>query len=1219
MRINRLRFKNLNSLRDEFTIDFDGESVLGQAGIFAITGPIGAGKTTILDAVCVALYGQTPRLDAGDSNELMTRHTGDCFAEVEFSVRDRHFRAKWSQRRARNKPDGRFQPTAMELTSLEGLSEKIIEEQKSKVPARVTELTGLDFSRFCRSIMLAQGNFAAFLNAKDNERADLLEKMTGTEIYSLISRETFVKSKEEEEKLKELKLVIENIALMGPEELEKKSKRAAEIAAKIKIENGLIKQLDEVKKGLLTIQQLEKAIQNSQRELETIAMERESKSGELERLAFGLKALPLKGEFDVLMERRKQNAGHEQEIAKLNILIPDLVAKQKKQETRKELEEQAFKTFLRKAGEKEILIAKTIQKDQQISDKKTAQGDQQKDLKRAENVLGNFQKSKKEIENKITLTSLEIVQCRLFLEQQEFDASLEKKLPLIKERVAAIVKKASEQDQKGKRLIKRRQEAEKAAKRAGQVEKELEKSRKKIQIQTGKKDRLEKQIAERLVDRTLDDWEEVAKQIEKQQVERDKLLDLGRGIAEIQATMEMEQEKLKTTAEKSVAEQKRHAGLVELQKTEESLLEQLEQKKAHELLMAKYQDDRKKLVAGEPCPLCGSEEHPYFDGIDLEVDKTAEALSQQKEKIVRNRKLLKKIDAAIVKLTTVKEHAGIALREHGEKIQAAIQKWREISIGINIKLAPEAWESLKELQRDAEAEISQKRKNIGEIKRLKIMMEKLNEDLHKAKEDSSQLKLDFQEAANRKKQIEEECLRLRQEFETVSNDTKDLANALAEELKPYRETVPDSGREIELLDRLEKRGHTYRETGRKREKLEKELAPLREKESGLQGRIKTSVERLQEENKKKESIKRELEILTGERKSILGNQSTDQARSDLDKQRTTMETQIKNTETELGQTKSDLNAKQELLKNHQTEHRELASSIQQAQIKFGDRLKTNGFIDETEFQKVLLPPEEHAQLEKLEKQFTTRNTQAKTRLEDAGKQLEKEIEKKLTKEDLEKIREKEQEQRIQQEVLQQELGGIRESLRRQEQLEKEQKEQLERIRLQEKEFKRWDALNQLIGAHDGKKFRRFAQGLTLDYLISLANTNLEKLNDRYYLQRNKIEELGLEVVDTYQADVTRPTSTLSGGEAFLASLALALGLSSLAARNATIDSLFLDEGFGTLDTEALEVALAALDSLNAAGKTIGIISHVEALKERIPTQVQVRKLSGGVSTLEIVT
>ena len=153
----------------------------------------------------------------------------------------------------------------------------------------------------------------------------------------------------------------------------------------------------------------------------------------------------------------------------------------------------------------------------------------------------------------------------------------------------------------------------------------------------------------------------------------------------------------------------------------------------------------------------------------------------------------------------------------------------------------------------------------------------------------------------------------------------------------------------------------------------------------------------------------------------------------------------------------------------------------------------------------------------------------------------------------------------------------------------------------------------------GDKFRRFAQGLTLDHLVYLANRQLSRLHGRYQLRRKAEGELELEIVDSWQADVSRDTRTLSGGESFLVSLALALALSDLVSHKTSIDSLFLDEGFGTLDAETLEIALDALDSLNASGKMIGVISHVEGMKERIAVQIRVARAGGvGLSALSVV-
>ena len=177
------------------------------------------------------------------------------------------------------------------------------------------------------------------------------------------------------------------------------------------------------------------------------------------------------------------------------------------------------------------------------------------------------------------------------------------------------------------------------------------------------------------------------------------------------------------------------------------------------------------------------------------------------------------------------------------------------------------------------------------------------------------------------------------------------------------------------------------------------------------------------------------------------------------------------------------------------------------------------------------------------------------------------------------------------------------------------KEKQTAIEAQKKEYHRWEKLHGLIGSADGKKYRNFAQGLTFEVLVSHANRQMEKMTDRYLLIRDDEQPLELNVVDNYQSGEIRSTKNLSGGESFIVSLALALGLSKMASRKVRVDSLFLDEGFGTLDEEALETALETLSGLQQDDKLIGIISHVSALKDRISTQITIAPVSGGRSSL----
>ena len=217
MRILHLRLKNLNSLVGEWSIDFthpDYES----NGIFAIIGPTGAGKSTLLDAICLALYGKTPRLDkiSKSSNEVMARQTGECFAEVTFETARGKYRCFWAQHRSHKKAGGELQSAQREI--VDAITNTVLENHLNRVEAKIEEITGMDFQRFTRSMLLAQGSFDAFLKASPSERAPILEQITGTEIYSKISIGVFERTKKEVKRLEDLQNDLAAIHLLSEED-----------------------------------------------------------------------------------------------------------------------------------------------------------------------------------------------------------------------------------------------------------------------------------------------------------------------------------------------------------------------------------------------------------------------------------------------------------------------------------------------------------------------------------------------------------------------------------------------------------------------------------------------------------------------------------------------------------------------------------------------------------------------------------------------------------------------------------------------------------------------------------------------------------------------------------------------------------------------------------------------------------------------------------------
>jgi exonuclease SbcC len=297
---------------------------------------------------------------------------------------------------------------------------------------------------------------------------------------------------------------------------------------------------------------------------------------------------------------------------------------------------------------------------------------------------------------------------------------------------------------------------------------------------------------------------------------------------------------------------------------------------------------------------------------------------------------------------------------------------------------------------------------------------------------------------------------------------------------------------------------------------------------------------------------------------------------------------------------------------------QLQQSTQQTQAEWQQALQASPFCDEAQYSAALLSDVEQQGLQALSNQLQGAAQRAATLQADASQRLAELQAQALSAETPESISDQITQLEAERSQQAEQLGAHRARLADDDQRRAGQQALLARIAEQEQDSDLWQHLDSLIGSARGDKFRKFAQGLTLDHLLHLANRHLERLHGRYLLRRKPTGELELDIVDGWQGDVARDTRTLSGGEAFLVSLALALALSDLVSSKTSIDSLFLDEGFGTLDGDTLEIALAALDALNASGKMIGVISHVEALKERIPAQIRVEKAAGiGYSRLVI--
>ncbi len=318
---------------------------------------------------------------------------------------------------------------------------------------------------------------------------------------------------------------------------------------------------------------------------------------------------------------------------------------------------------------------------------------------------------------------------------------------------------------------------------------------------------------------------------------------------------------------------------------------------------------------------------------------------------------------------------------------------------------------------------------------------------------------------------------------------------------------------------------------------------------------------------------------------------------------------------EYGKIEKEISALKEKIDSLKEKTGKRAKELVQTEQNLMERIKRAGFEDEADYLSSRLSEEEREILADKERSLIKEKTELDARRKDKSETLASEREKNLTDQSADVLKENISACNSDLKQVRLDIGGILKSLSENEKLKEKQQEQIMNMDAQKKECARWEDLHHLIGSADGKKFRNFAQGLTFEMMIAHANRQLGKMTDRYLLVRDVAQPLELNVIDNYQAGEIRSTKNLSGGESFIVSLALALGLSHMASRNVRVDSLFLDEGFGTLDEDALETALETLAGLQQDGKLIGVISHVSALKERIGTQIQVIPETGGRSSL----
>jgi exonuclease SbcC len=385
-----------------------------------------------------------------------------------------------------------------------------------------------------------------------------------------------------------------------------------------------------------------------------------------------------------------------------------------------------------------------------------------------------------------------------------------------------------------------------------------------------------------------------------------------------------------------------------------------------------------------------------------------------------------------------------------------------------------------------------------------------------------------------------------------------------------------------------------------------------DKHQMLIGKLEQEIEHKQAEY---EQVIKDYNNLTRERQTLYGLKKPDEEEDKLKKALDRAALELDKARTAYTGAEQQVAYLQNTIESLRQNIEERTGVLKEAEEKMFANFKTANFEDESDYCAARLTEEERRSLTDEAQSLQEKSTSLQTLRHDKKRLLNIEQEKKITEKSSEILQEELNNGEAAIKESRQQIGGITKTLEENDTLRSQQQELLKKIKTQKEETVRWSNLHELIGSADGKKYRNFAQGLTFEIMVIHANRQLQKLNDRYLLIRDDQQPLELNVIDNYQAGQIRSTRNLSGGESFIVSLALALGLSGMASRSVPVDSLFLDEGFGTLDEDALDMALDTLAELNQEGKLIGVISHIAAVKERIGTQIQVIPQPGGRSII----
>jgi len=1250
VRILAIRGENLHSLAERFDIDFEVEP-LRSAGLFVIAGETGAGKSTILDALCLALYDSFPRvaapgaaehipdpsgerLKANDPRSILRRGAARGYAEVDFSARDgRRYRARCEIARARGKASGNLQNRARSLLLIDenGAVLEPVDSGVEPVRAKIVELTGLSFDQFRRTVLLAQGDFDAFLRADAKERADLLEKITGASIYAEISRRAFERAKEAAQALALLESQLGQVGVMSDEA------RAALLAEGTESEAKRGALLGERDAALAALRQSEAIAQAETRLAEATSAEEaalraaEALSDTRARLDAMRRADPLRAP---LAERRRSQ---EEAIRAAEALT---LAGDERGQAQGAVREAACADDEAHIRQKEIEAeaaafapqwARAALLDSRITLALAAEARARANAADAANAAKDKQGEYDALAEALRAAQAELAEARDAFER----AAPARALAERRGEIADWIEKRAEFSAASRAA---RQRAAEISRALDASEARLAAFAREDEADDATRERLAAQMQKR-ADALAAVDEDAAR---GRAIELDRIAAALRELAgAARAHADAQGARDNTEAERLAAEAGRATAVESLgslrQAREHEAALSAEVEKFGELADAAASVQalrlRAALIDGAPCPVCGANDHPFAHEAAAENELVAQLRARRETLRAALARLDGEIVAALAQEAALCAQAVDAARrtEAAQRTMAqaagnfarALAQWPRDAQG----LAPPPGDigAAEATLADCDARVGAERDAVS--KRLDAARA-LNADiatLRKAHDDA-RARIDERRAQRdgivaELATMRQERVRLDEKIANAGERIESIDRALAPFLALCDLAIADVERDpAGARTRLELEAARFSDAQARVSRAEKAAAELAPRVAALQAEAAAIALAARKAEEAQGERAGERAALREERADLLGGEETERHRARFDERRRAAGDARDAARSARAQAAERMAAAEQKLESARAASMRAQERTEAARRAFAEVLAAVGAAEAEAVALLAVAQEERetlrAQVETADAALTAARAAVFARRSDLAETLAAG----RPSEPADAFAARAKELTAALDGLARRLGEIGADLARDDAARAEARALSQRIEAARETHRSWEEINEAIGSATGDKFRRFAQGVTLERLVALANRRLAALAPRYALERAAGEggDLGLQILDRDLADERRSTRSLSGGERFLASLALALALAGLEGRESFVDTLFVDEGFGALDSATLDLAIDALETLQGQGRKVGVVSHVESLQQRVATQIRVEKRGGGKSVVRIV-